>query len=103
MLADSLEHQLPIDGVEKRLHVEIEHPVVAPTALTSRAHGIGGRLAGPVAVGIRMKHRFQDRLQKTTGDFLGDAIGNRWNAQRPRPAIRFRNIHSPHRRRKVTP
>ena len=50
-----------------------------------------------------MKHRLQDRLQIATGDLLGDAVGDRWNAQRPRPAIRFRNIDPPHRRRKVAP
>jgi hypothetical protein len=103
MLADGLEHQCPIDGVEEGAHIEIKHPVVAPTALTSRAHGIDGRLAGPVTVGVRMKHWLQDRLQKTTRDFLGDAIGDRWNAQRSRAAIRFRNIHTPYRRREVAP
>ena len=50
-----------------------------------------------------MEHRFQNRLQETPGDFLGDAIGNRRNAQRPRTAIRFRNIDPPYRRRKVAP
>src|SRR6516225_1054723 len=37
MLADRLEHQLPINTVEVGLDVEIERPVVAPAALTSRA------------------------------------------------------------------
>ena len=50
-----------------------------------------------------MEHRLQDRLQVTPGDLLGDAIGNRWNAQRPRPAICFRNVDPPHRRRKIAP
>ncbi len=103
MLTDSLEHQLPIDGVEKGAHIEIDHPVVAPTALTSRAHGIDCRFARPVAVRIRMKHRLQDRFQKTTRDFLGNAIGNRWNAQRSRPAICFWNIDTPHRRWEIAP
>src|SRR5262245_55000556 len=57
MLTDSLEHQLPIDAIEEALDVEIKHPVVAPTALTSRAHGIDRRFAGSVAIGIRLKHR----------------------------------------------
>src|ERR1700756_4953719 len=42
-------------------------------------------------------------LQETTGDFLGDAIRYRRDAQRARAAIRFRNFHSPHRQRKVAP
>jgi hypothetical protein len=50
-----------------------------------------------------MKHRLQNRLQVTTDDFLGAAIGNSRNTQRPRTASCFRNIDPPHRRRKVAP
>ena len=49
------------------------------------------------------RYRLQTWLQETTGDFLGDAIRYRRDAQRARAAIRFRNFHSPHRRRKVAP
>ncbi len=38
---------------KKPLIVEIEHPVVAPTALPSLAHGLDRRFAGSVAVGSR--------------------------------------------------
>ena len=50
-----------------------------------------------------MKHRFQNRLQVAADDFLSNAISNRRNAQRPHPAICFRNIDPPHRGRKVAP
>jgi len=50
-----------------------------------------------------MKDRLQDRLQIMTDDLLSDPIGDRRNAQRPRHAIRFRDVDSPHRRRKVAP
>src|SRR5262249_1448237 len=47
MVADSPEHQLPIDAVKETFDIEIEHPVVAPTPLTSSAHKGGtGRGAG---------------------------------------------------------
>src|SRR5271169_434314 len=39
MTTDRLEHQLPVDAVEIAFYVEIEHPVVAPTAPPSLAHG----------------------------------------------------------------
>ena len=42
-------------------------------------------------------------LQITTGDLLGDAVCNRRYSQRAHAAICFRNLHSPHRRRKVAP
>ena len=99
MTPDGLEHQLPIDTVEVAPNVEIEHPVVAPAALTSRAHGIDGRFARPVAIGVDVEHRLHNGLQVAPGDFLGDAVGDSWNTQRPRPAIRLRNIDPPHRRR----
>src|SRR5262245_4138101 len=103
MTTDRPEHQLPIDAVEIGFYVEIEHPVVAPTALTSLAHGVDRRFAGPVAIGIGVKHRLQTRLQVATGNFLGDPVGDSWNAQPARTATRFRNIHSSHRRWKVAP
>jgi site-specific DNA recombinase len=104
MLADRLEHQLPINTVEVGLHVEVKYPVVAPTAPASSAHRLDCRLAGPVTVGIGMKHPLQNRLQVTAGYFLGDSVGDSWNTQRPNaPTISLRNFNPPHRRRKVTP
>src|SRR5471030_515741 len=70
MTTDRPEHQLPIDAVEIGFYVEIEHPVVAPTALTSLAHGVDRRSAGPVAIGIGVEHRLQNGLQTPTGDLL---------------------------------
>jgi hypothetical protein len=49
-MTDRLEQQLPIDTVEVTFDVDVEHPVVAPAALTSLAYGIDRRSAGPVAI-----------------------------------------------------
>src|SRR6266853_5686015 len=103
MTTDRPEQQLPIDTVEVSFDIEVEHPVVSPAALTGLAHRIDCRFARSVAVGVRMKHRLQNRLQVTTDDFLGAAIGNSWNTQRSRTASCFRNIDPPHWRRKVAP
>src|ERR1700674_4866141 len=103
MLADRLEEQLPVDTVEEGAYIEIEHPVVAPAALASLAHGINCRFAGPVAVGVGVEHRLQNGLQVTTGDLLGNAVGDSWNPQRPRPAICLRNTDPQYRRRKIAP
>src|SRR5215813_2309245 len=103
MTPDRLEHQLPIDAVEVSFDVDVEHPVVSPAALTGLAHRIDRRSAGPVAIRVGVEHRLQTRLQIATGDLLGDAVSDRWNAQRTRTAIRFRYIDPPHRRRKVAP
>src|SRR5438067_10688707 len=90
MTTDRREHQLPINAVKVGFYVEIEHPVVAPTALTSLAHSVDRRFAGPVAVGVGVEHRLQTRLQVATGNLLGDAIGDCWNAQRARTDILLR-------------
>ena len=103
MVTDRPEHQLPVDAVEEALEVEIEHPVAAPTTLTSCAHGIDRRFAGAIDVGIGMEHRLQDRLQIASSDLLGDAVRYRRNAQRSCPTIRLWNIDPSHRRRKVAP
>ena len=103
MTTNGLEHQLPINAVEEALDVEIENPIVAPAALASLAHGINRRFAGPVAVGIGVEHRLQDRLQIATGDLLGNAVGDRWNPQRPNTAICLRNLDPQYRRRKIAP
>jgi hypothetical protein len=103
MLADRLEQKLPVNAIEEALDVEIEHPVVAPAALAGFRHGTNRRFAGPVAKGVRMKYRLQDRLQISASDFLSNAVGDRWNAQRPDATTCFRNVDAPHRRGEVAP
>ena len=103
MMTNRPEHQLPINAVEIGFYVEVEHPVIPPATLTSLAHGIDRRFAGPVTIRVDVEHRLQTRLQVATDNFLGDTVSNRWNAQRARTAIHLRNIYSSHRRRKVAP
>src|SRR4029077_19071582 len=79
MTTNRPEHQLPIDAVKIGFYVEIEHPVVAPAALTSLAHGIDRRFAGPVTISVGVDHRLQTRLQVATGNFLGEPVSDSWN------------------------
>ncbi len=71
------EKQLPIETVEERLNVEVEHPVFSPAPLTRCAHGIERRSARSISVGVGMEHRFQSRLQGSSDNLLGDAVRNR--------------------------
>ena len=76
-------HQAPTDGADHRgfhFHAEFHPPLRKPDLLKY--------LAGPEIGG---------------GNFLSDTVGDSWNAQRAHTAIRFRNIHSSHRRWKVAP
>jgi hypothetical protein len=51
-----------------------------------------------------MKRRLQDRLQIPTDDFLGDAVGDGWNAERTlAAAVSLWNHHPLYRRRKIAP
>src|SRR5215831_16360261 len=91
-------------GIQIGLNVQIKYPVVAPAALSRCAHGVDRRFTGPVAVGVGMKHRLQEWLQVTTGNFLSDSVSDRGDAQRPNATtIPLWNVDPPHRRRKVTP
>jgi hypothetical protein len=48
-----------------------------------------------------MEQRVQTRLQVPADNLLRDPIRHRGDAQRPRPARRFRNVHPPHRLRAI--
>src|SRR5882724_10854324 len=103
MTTNRTKQKLPIDTVEVSFDIDVEHPVVSPAALTGLAYSIDCRFAGSIAVGVGVKHRFQNRLQVTTDDLRGNAVGARRNAQGACAAFWFRNIDPPHRRRKVAP
>jgi hypothetical protein len=46
---------------------------------------------------------FQDGLQISFDDFLRDSVADRWDAQRPGPAIALGKVNPPYWRRKVAP
>src|ERR1700720_4583034 len=103
MMPDRLQQPRPIDAVEIGLYVDIEHPVISPTALTGLAHGIDRRSTGPVAVGVGMEHRLQARLQAPPDNPRSSATPDVRDPPRPRPTVSLRNADPPHRRRKVAP
>src|SRR5215831_1422900 len=103
MVANRFEQQLPIDAVKIALDVNIEHPVEPPAALSGLPEGIDRRSAGAVSIGVIVEDGAQDGLQIPFDDFLCDSVTDRWDAQRPGPAIAFGKINPPHWRRKVAP
>src|SRR5215469_6102560 len=103
MVANCLEQQRPIDAVKIALNVNIEHPVEPPAALSGLPEGVDRRSAGAVSVGVIVEDEFQDGLQIPFDDFLCDPVTDRWDAQRPGPAIAFGKVNPPHWRRKVAP
>ena len=74
-MGDRPEHEVPADGVEERPDVQIDHPVRPPAPLAAGRDRIQRGLARPVAVGVRVEHRFHLRLQVKPGYRLGDPVG----------------------------
>src|SRR5512144_168305 len=79
--------------LEEGLDIEIEHPVVPPAPLPRNAESIERRFAGPVSVGVVVEMWFHKRFQKPFDHHLGDAVGDRGNAQRPGPTIVLRYVY----------
>jgi hypothetical protein len=48
-----------------------------------------------------MEQRLHQGVETAADNLLGDAVGDRGNPQRPRPAVRLRDVHPAHRRRHV--
>src|ERR1019366_5138743 len=94
--------QILRDVVEEALDVQIDDPVIAPASLPRLPHRLQGPLPRSIPVGIRMEQRVHRRLQSRLHHPLPDPIRHRRYAQLPFPAVGFRYLHRPHRRRKVT-
>jgi len=93
--------EVPVDGIEETFDIQVEHPVLFPASLARNGQGVMRRPPGSIPIGIPVKHRFQDWFQVSPDHHLGDAVRDRWNAQRPLLPIRLGYFHPQHRRRKV--
>jgi site-specific DNA recombinase len=99
---DRLDDEIPRHGVEERLDVQINHPVVSPAPPSACRDRVQRRTIRPVAVGIRVEDRFELSLQMPGHDRLRDSVRDRGHPQRAGPTtVRLRYLHRPHRRRKV--
>jgi hypothetical protein len=95
--------EVPRDGVEERPDVDIEHPVVAPTALAAHPQRVVRRTAGPIAVGVLVEHRLHAGFQVPAHDRLGDPVRDSRHPEHPRAAVPLRYLHRTHRRREIRP
>ena len=98
------EHEVPRHLIEELLDVEIDHPVVLPAPLPACRERLMGRLARPVAIGVRVKPMVRPFLQMPGHDRLRDPVGDRRHAQHADPAaVRLGDLHRPDRGRQVGP
>ena len=92
-----------IDGIKEFLDIVFHEPVIPPTPLPSHFHGLEGRLAWAIPIGVWMEMGFHQGLQVLFGDHLRDAVSDSRNAEYPCPAGLLRYAYRSDRRRKVTP
>ena len=86
------------DRVEVLGQISVDHVGVAPADqpvhFLDRVHRPA---RGPVAIGIVLEVRLEDRLQHELGGGLNHPIPDRRNAERTLAATRLRDHHPPHR------
>jgi hypothetical protein len=63
-----------IDLIEGRLDVELHHPVISPAPCSGGSNRLLRRFPGPVSLGIRMEHRFDNRLNDEFDDGLRNPV-----------------------------
>ena len=96
----------PIDAVKVTPHIDVEH---SRSYRQQRWRGfsdcINRRPARPIPVGVLVEDRFQDGLQVTLDNLLGDLVRDRGNSQRPRfcLAVALWNVDPANRWRQITP
>src|SRR5712691_13395399 len=103
VVRDRAQDERVVERVEERPQIEIDHPVVSPTALPAAPHRLQGRASRPVPVRVRMEARLHLRLQIQAHDRLRDPVGDRGHTEHPRPAAAFRDLDRLHGRRHVAP
>jgi hypothetical protein len=87
---------------EKLFQIEIHHPAVPVGDILLRlGHRLMRRALGTKPVTVFGKRRVPPVLQNLHRRLLDKPIQHRRNAQLAHPAVRFRDLHSPHRLRLV--
>jgi len=82
---DRPDHEVPRHLVEELLDVEIDHPVVLPAPLPACRERLMGRLARPVAIGVRVEPVVRPFLHVHSHDRLRNPVGDRRHAQHSNP------------------
>ncbi len=87
-----------IDPIEELLQIHIDHhPVAVLYVSLCHQHRVARSTPRPEAVAVFGEGRINDGLQNLQQGLLDQPIRDRWNPQFTHPAIRLRNLDSPHR------
>ena len=74
VVGDRFEREVPRDGVEELPDVEIEHPVVSPTALPANPQRVVSGPPRPIPKGVLVEPRLHPGSRYRAHDHLGDPI-----------------------------
>lgn len=80
-----------IQILKESLDIQINHPVLTPARLPRRPHSSQSRFARTTSVRIRVEVWSDQWLEVHLHHRLRDAVGHRWDAQRPPPPVPFRD------------
>jgi hypothetical protein len=93
------EKAIMIDLAEEVADVELGRELAAlDEAHPEALHRLRGRPLRPEPVRARAEVRLEDGLQHDPGGLLGYPVADRGDAQRPLPALWFRDVYAPGRR-----
>src|SRR5271170_5096835 len=91
-------------AVEEGPDVDVEHPVLLPTALTGQGQSVMGTAPGTIAIAVVVEDRLELLFEQHCGCGLGDAVCRIWHPQHPDPgSMVLRYLDRPHRSGEITP
>src|SRR5258706_15726787 len=92
-----------MEGVKKRLDICIDPPAAPPVYCRGECiERVVLRPSRSIPVRKPDEFRLQDRLQHHPRRLLDDLVFQRWDAERARFPVTFRDVHAPHRLRMIT-
>src|SRR5664280_1883367 len=92
------------NAVEEGPDVDVQHPVLLPTAPTSNGQCVMGTAPRTIAIAVMVKDRLKLLFQQHRCCGLGDAVHRVRHPQYPDPGpVVLRYLHRPHRPREVAP
>src|SRR5665213_297793 len=86
------------NAVEEGPDVEVEHPVLLPTALSSKSQCVMGTSPRTIAIAVRMEDRLQLLFEQHRCCGFGHSVCHIRHPEGPHPrSMILRYFHRPHR------
>ena len=104
VVSDRLHEQIMANAVEEGPDIEIEHPVLVPTTLTSHGQRVMGASPRPVPVAVGAQDRLKLLFPQHRCRGLSHPVCHIRHTENPDPGpMIFRYLNGSHRPREITP